>query len=157
MPKTKFQDVIFTTLMATFMVYGMIVYNIAMATGGLDTSAFIAALHELLIMVPIAFALEFFAVGMIAKKIALKAIDPRKHPRLITFGVSACICMIMCPIMSFIATTLFNGPSLQGWLMAWAMNLPMALAYQLFCCGPIVRFIFRTLLFPEMKRVAVAE
>ena len=36
MPKTKMQDVIFTTIMATFMVYGMIVYNIVLATGNLD-------------------------------------------------------------------------------------------------------------------------
>ena len=30
MPKNKFQDVIFTAIMATIMVYGMIVYNVAL-------------------------------------------------------------------------------------------------------------------------------
>ena len=34
MPKTKFEDVIFTAIMATVMVYGMIVYNVALNTGG---------------------------------------------------------------------------------------------------------------------------
>ena len=34
MPKNKFQDAIFTLIMATVMVYGLIVYNVALATGG---------------------------------------------------------------------------------------------------------------------------
>lgn len=34
MPKTKFQNVIFTIIMAVIMVYGMIVYNVALNTGG---------------------------------------------------------------------------------------------------------------------------
>ena len=34
MPKNKFEDVIFTAVMAIVMVYGMIVYNVALNTGG---------------------------------------------------------------------------------------------------------------------------
>lgn len=34
MPKNKFQDVIFTLIMAAVMVYGMVVYNVALNTGG---------------------------------------------------------------------------------------------------------------------------
>ena len=30
MPKNKFQDVVFTIIMATIMVYGMVVYNVAL-------------------------------------------------------------------------------------------------------------------------------
>lgn len=33
MPKNKFQDVVFTIIMATIMVYGMVVYNVALNTG----------------------------------------------------------------------------------------------------------------------------
>ena len=33
MPKNKFQDVVFTIIMAAIMVYGMVVYNIALNTG----------------------------------------------------------------------------------------------------------------------------
>jgi hypothetical protein len=145
MLKTKMQDVIFTTIMATFMVYGMIVYNIVLATGNLDGSVFAAALHELLIMVPIAFVLEFFAVGLIAKKAALSIVNPANHPRLITIVISIFICLIMCPVMSFIATLLFKGPSLSAWLMAWILNLPMALGYQLLFCGPLVRLLCKGL------------
>ena len=63
MPKNKFQDVVFTIIMATFMVYGMVVYNVALNTGGVTNQTFLIALHELPIMVPIAFVLEFFVVS----------------------------------------------------------------------------------------------
>ena len=34
MPKNKLQDVVYTAIMAVIMVYGMIVYNVALNTGG---------------------------------------------------------------------------------------------------------------------------
>lgn len=45
--------------MAAIMVYGMIVYNVALATGGVTNATFGMALHEMPIMVPVAFVLEF--------------------------------------------------------------------------------------------------
>ena len=71
---TKFQDVIFTAIMATIMVYGMIVYNVALNMGGVRGETFIAALHEMPIMVPIAFILEFFVVGKLARMLAFTVI-----------------------------------------------------------------------------------
>lgn len=156
MPKTKIQNVIFTVIMATFMVYGMVVYNIAIATGNVDGSTFLSALKELPIMVPIAFILEFFIVGNVAKKMAFSIIKPEKYPELITYVISICICIIMCPVMSFIATLLFNDISFGTWIKAWALNLPMALLYQLFYCGPVVRMIFRGLL-SVRRRIGTRE
>ena len=66
MPKTKFQNVVFTIIMAAIMVYGMIVYNVALNTGGVTNATFGMALHEMPIMVPIAFILEFFVVEKLA-------------------------------------------------------------------------------------------
>ncbi len=142
MPKTRLENVFFTIIMATFMVYGMVVYNVAIATGNVDGSTFIEALKELPIMVPIAFILEFFIIGNVAKKLALKVMSPAKYPELFKYVMSICICIIMCPIMSFIATILFNELTLGTWIKAWAMNLPMALLYQLCYCGPVVRALF---------------
>ena len=71
MPKNKFQDVVFTAIMATIMVYGMVVYNVALNTGGVTGQTFLMAVHELPIMVPIAFVLEFFVVGKIARMLAI--------------------------------------------------------------------------------------
>lgn len=55
MPKNKLEDAVFTAIMATVMVYGMIVYNVALNTGKVDGTTFLAATHELIFMAPIAF------------------------------------------------------------------------------------------------------
>ena len=60
MPKNKFQDAIFTIIMATLWVYGIVVYNVALNIGEVSSKTFLLALKELPIMVPIAFVLEFF-------------------------------------------------------------------------------------------------
>jgi hypothetical protein len=150
MPKTKFQDVIYTAIMAIIMVYGMIVYNVALNTGGVSGTTFLLALHELPIMAPIAFILEFFLVGKIAQKLAFTVMRPTDRPQFITYAISICICCIMCPTMSLIATILFKTPSFGTWVQTWAMNFPMAICYQLFYCGPLVRLIFRAI-FREKK------
>lgn len=151
MPKNKFQDVIFTAIMATVMVYGMVVYNVALNTGGVTGKTFVSALHELPIMVPAAFILEFFIVGKIARYLAFKVVKPTDRPRFVTYAISICICCIMCPTMSLIAIILFKTPSFGTWIQTWGMNFPMAICYQMFYCGPLVRLIFR-LIFPEKKK-----
>ena len=40
MPKNKFQDVVCTIIMATIMVYGMVVYNVALNTGAVTGKIF---------------------------------------------------------------------------------------------------------------------
>lgn len=63
MPKTKFQDFIFTIIMVIVMVYAMVCYNIAFDKGGMSSDIFLLALHELPIMGAVGFVLEFFADG----------------------------------------------------------------------------------------------
>ena len=151
MPKNKFQDVIFTIIMATVMVYGLVVYNVALNTGGVSEKTFLIAIHELPIMVPIAFILEFFIVGKIARILAFTVMKPDDRPAFITYAISICICCIMCPIMSLVATILFkNNKSFGTWVQTWGMNFPMAICYQMFYCGPFVRLIFRSI-FKEKK------
>lgn len=145
MPKNKFQDVVFTFIMAAIMVYGMVVYNVALNTGNVSGITFISALRELPIMVPLAFILEFFVVGKIAKALAFQVMGPDDKPQFITYAISICICCIMCPVMSLIATFLFKEPSFGTWIKTWAFNFPMAICWQMFYCGPLVRFIFRLL------------
>lgn len=83
MPKTKFEDAIYTITMATIMVYGMIVYNVALNTGGVSGQTFLLATHEMIIMVPVAFVLEFFIVGKIAQKLAFTVMKPTDRPQFI--------------------------------------------------------------------------
>lgn len=154
MPKNKFQDAIFTLIMATLMVYAMVVYNVALNTGGVTNATFINALYELPIMVPIAFILEFFIVGKLAQKLAFSVMRPDDRPALITYAISICICAIMCPTMSLIATFLFKEPSLGTWIQTFGLNFPVALCWQLFYCGPLTRLIFRLIFKPAKMAVA---
>lgn len=148
MPKTKFQNVIFTLIMSFLMVYAMICYNIALNMKGMQNLIFLNAFHELVIMWPVAFLLEFFLVDNIAHKLAFKVVKPTDRPFVITLAISFYIICIMCPIMSLIATVLFKTLSTQFisiWFTTVLFNFPMAFFWQICYCGPFVRFIFSKL------------
>jgi hypothetical protein len=145
MPQTKFQNVIYTIIMAIIMVYGMIIYNVALSTGGVTNVTFGMALHEMPIMVPIAIILEFFIVEKLATKLAFTVMKPTDRPQFITYAISTMIVCLMCPTMSLIATLLFKEPSFGTWVQTWGMNMPMALIWQLLFAGPLTRLIFRNL------------
>ena len=121
MPKNKFQEVIFTIMMVLVMVYAMICYNIALATGGLTNAIFAAAFRELLFMAPLAFLLDFFLVSKIAFKKAYRIVNVKA------------------------ATLLFKHAGsefLAVWIQTTALNFPMAFFWQFFFAGPLVRFLF---------------
>ena len=144
MPKSKVQNVLFTIVMAFVMVYAMVCYNISIDKGGMSNQIFLLAFYEMPIMWPAAFILEFFVVGKLARRLAFTVMRPDDRPQFITYAISICICCIMCPTMSLIATILFKDTKDFGtWIQSWAMNFPMAILYQMFYCGPLVRFIFR--------------
>ncbi len=145
MPRTLLQKIVFTFVMATIMVYGMIVYNVALNTGGVHNETFVLALHELPIMMPIAFVLEFFVVEKLATRLAFSFMRPTDRPQFITYAISLMIVCIMCPVMSLIATLLFKQPSFGTWVHTFGCNLPMALLWQMLYCGPLTRLIFRLL------------
>ena len=141
MPKTLLEKIVFTIIMAAIMVYGMIVYNVALNTGGVTNATFAMALHEMPIMVPAAFILEFFVVEKLATRLAFRFMRPTDRPQFITYAISL---MIVC-IMSLIATVLFKEPSFGTWVHTFGCNFPMALCWQMFYCGPLSRAIFRLL------------
>ena len=145
MPKTKFQNVIFTLMMAFLMVYAMICYNISLNIGGMSNQVFLMAFGEMKIMWPVAFVLEFFIVDNLAHKLAFRIVTPKDRPFAITVAISIMIICIMCPIMSLVATLLFKEPSFGTWAHTFGCNLPMAFFWQMFYCGPLSRLIFRTL------------
>ena len=137
------EKVVFTIVMATIMVYGMIVYNVALNTGGVTNATFLMALHEMPIMVPVACILEFFVVEKLATALAFTFMRPTDRPQFITYAISLMIVAIMCPVMSLVATVLFKEPSFGMWVHTWGCNMPMALCWQMLYCGPLSRFIFR--------------
>lgn len=146
MPKTKFQNFIFTLLMAFFMVYAMICYNISLETGGMRNEIFLLAFHEMVIMWPLAVILEGLVVDKLAKKLAFRLVTPGEDkPVFVVLAISSMIVCIMCPVMSLAATLLFKQPGAEivaVWFHTTALNFPMALCWQVFFCGPGVRFVF---------------
>ena len=159
MPKNKFQEVIFTIIMVFFMVYAMICYNIVLNTGSMTNTVFLSAFHELVIMGPIAFVLDFFIVSKLAFMCASRMVDFRNsHPFSKILAISVASIAFMCPLMSLAATILFKNAGNQFiavWLETTAMNFPMAFFWQLIYAGPIVRFIFRHI-FRENEAVSGA-
>ncbi|MRM86929.1 DUF2798 domain-containing protein [Faecalicatena contorta] len=156
MPKTKFQEIIFTIIMVIVMVYALVVYNIALDKGELTNQVFVIALQELVIMGIIGFILEMLIAGPLSKKLAFRLVTPGKDkPVFVILAVSAMTVCLMCPMMSFAATVLFKGADAQlisKWLQTSVINFPMAFCWQIFFAGPLVRWIFGRL-FPVKMEV----
>ena len=133
-------------MMSFLMVYAMICYNISLNIGGMTNQVFLMAFHEMMIMWPAAFILEFFLVDNLAHKLAFCMVTPQDRPIVITLAISIMIIIIMCPIMSLIATILFkDNPSFATFIQTWGMNLPAAFLWQFCYCGPFVPLVFRTI------------
>lgn len=147
MPKSKLENFIFTVMMAFIMVYAMICYNIALNIGGMTNQVFVMAFHELVIMWPVAIILELVIAERAAKFLTFKAVDPRDtKPLMIQVILCSMIVCVMCPLMSLIATVLFKNPGseiIAVWLQTAVFNFPMALGWQIFFGGPLIRFIFK--------------
>lgn len=148
MPKNKFQEVIFTVLMAAVMVYGLICYNISLELGGMSNRVFSMALGEWPIMTIAAILLELVFVGRLSKVIAFRLVNPaHASPTAVMLAISAASVWLMCPCMSLIASLLFKGGFQSGLLSVWiettVLNFPMALLWQFFAAGPVVRLVFR--------------
>ncbi len=144
MPKTKFQNIIFTLIMAFIMVYAMICYNISLNKGQMSNEVFLLAFHEMVI------------IEKLATKLAFRFIRPGvDNPFFITLAISSMIVCIMCPTMSMIAILLFKNPGKEivaVWLQTTAMNFPMALCWQIFFAGPLARLIFRTIFKKQLQQ-----
>jgi len=134
---------------AKFFTLLLLLYHTSANIGGMKNEVFLSAFKELVIMGPIAFILDFFIIGHIAKKLAFKIVNPAKdNPFFLVLAISAISVIFMCPLMSLAATIIFKNPGVEFvavWLETTALNFPMALCWQLFFAGPIVRFIFRQL------------
>ena len=84
--KNKTEAIIFAIMMVIVMVYGMVVYNIALAQRGINNQIFLIALYELPIIGIIAFILEGLFVEKLATKITFNTLDAKNtQPILLLF------------------------------------------------------------------------
>ena len=105
--------------------------------------AFVMAFHELWIMWPIAVIIELCFVEKWAVALTMKKFNPQETSQQI-FQMTICVMIVclMCPIMSLIATLLFQNAGNQVialWLQAMFVNFPITLGWQLFFGGTAVR------------------
>ncbi len=149
MPKTKFQNAVFTAMMAFFMVFAMTAYSIAVQSGELTYGILLAALKEMWIEYLIVFLLVYFVTSKLAAKIAFRFLDPHTDkPMLITVSIQCCMVMLMVSTVTLIVNFIHNGFTadwLPRWLTQWALCLPMAFFWQILYAGPVVRLIFRAI------------
>lgn len=152
MPKTRLQECAFTILMTFVMVYAMVCFNIAISTGTLEPSIFVFALEEMLIMWPVAIAIDLLVVSRIAGKVAGAVARRGASQRAIVLAISGASVLLMCPLMSLAACLIVKGAvDANFWLTLLqliAVNYPVAALWQFLVAGPVVRFAFGKLVVP---------
>lgn len=143
MPTNKKEGIIFTTLMCFLMVFGMSFYNLMLHDA--------LSINKLLVgLVPgfiVAFILDVFIVGIVAKKIAFNLSFINKNSKLQLILTISCLMVIgMVTFMSIFGLVFENGfgsISIASYSHTWIMNFIIALPYQLVIVGPISRTILK--------------
>ena len=116
MPKTKFQEFIFTLITSGCMIFIMGVYNVAIHTGGLQAATSKHALHSFPLEWFFGLLCAFFIASKISKYFAFRVAKPTDRP----------IFIILC-------------------IQTICLNFIMAYPLQILVVGPFCRFIFRHL------------
>ena len=162
MPQTKSQKLIFALITVVITVPCFVFYCSSYEAGGFN----VEIIKNSWIFIPIEFVLaylcEIFIGSPLSVKLALKAIDPKKNDHMIVETAIICATVgIMCPLMSFLATIIYNGIIAVGingaplnnfiinfipyWLQKVVLNFPFALLSQLFFIQPLTRTIFKVI------------
>lgn len=148
MPKTKFQNIIFTLITVILMAYSMIVYNIAInSSNGLVNQTFLIALQEFPVECIVVFVLAYFVASPIAKKLAFRIVNPKEDKQIFiiltiqTFTVLVMVCLMS--IYALFAQHLINSNFICNYLLLYCKNFIMAYPLQIFFVGPLARNFFR--------------
>ncbi|MTD42001.1 DUF2798 domain-containing protein [Erwinia sp. CPCC 100877] len=152
MPTNKKEGILFTSLMCFLMVLGMSLYNLFLH----DDLSIGSLLQGLVPGFVVAFILDTFVVGVIAKKIAFKLPINKEKRYQVILSISFFMVLGMVSLMSLFGIIIEGGiPADLGiaYLQAWKMNFIVALPYQLLIVGPISR----TVLGYIQKSAAVAN
>jgi hypothetical protein len=157
MPKTKFQDFIFTIIMVFVMVYCMTLYNISLELG-FTYATFGKALLGMWVEAVAAFFAQRYIAGPMAKKLTGRILQPGVDKPVFILVAMACFTVcFMAPIMTLFVTIYHHGfvkEIIPYWLPKLVLNFPFALVIQIFFAGPLVRFLFRTLFRGQLQNNA---
>jgi biotin transporter BioY len=140
MPTNKKEGIIFTTIMCFMMVLGMSMYNLLLH----DKLALIPLAVGLVPGFVVAFILDVFVVGVIAKKIAFQLPINKGSKLQLILTISSLMVLGMVTFMSLFGVLMEGGIPDNLWAaysQAWRMNVIVALPLQLLIVGPISRTI----------------
>ncbi|WDA67277.1 DUF2798 domain-containing protein [Lactococcus lactis] len=125
------------------MVFGMSFYNLILHHSFSTSSLLFGIIPGCIV----AFILDVFIVGVIAKKIAFNISFINKRNQISLIIVISCLMVIgMVTFMSVFGLLIENGInsfSLATYWHTWLMNFIVALPYQLIIVGPISRSILK--------------
>lgn len=144
LPTTKKEEAIFGLMMCFGMVIFMMTYNLV-RHDALGSMSGVELLLQFILCFVVAYVLEAFVVGPVAKKVAF-ALPYNKSKKLYVIVSLAC-CMVigMVTLMSLygLLTNGKNGePFYRAYFTLYFYNFIFALPLQLLIVGPSVRFIF---------------
>ena len=140
MPTNKKEGIIFTTIMCSMMVLGMSLYNLQLH----DNLALMPLLAGLVPGFVVAFVLDVFIVGVIAKKIAFRLPIKKGNKLQLILTISSLMVLGMVTFMSLFGVLMEGGIPDNLWAAyseAWRMNVIVALPLQLLVVGPVPRTI----------------
>ncbi len=142
--------------MCLFMVFGMTLYNIVLHAG-FGAHAFSSLLREIWLVYAIAFILDMFIVGPLAKKFVFTLVRPRTKV-LTILSISSCMVVSMVTLMSIFGSIMGAGFTLHAaeiYPVTWIRNFIVALPFNILVVSPVVRNVF-IVIFPELKVEKVA-
>ncbi|MGG5305140.1 hypothetical protein IGK16_002798 [Enterococcus pernyi] len=144
MPTNKKEGIIFTTMMCFLMVLGMSIYNLWLHNTLHVSNLFVGLIPGFIV----AFILDVFIVGVVAKKIAFKLPINKQNKMQMILTISCLMVLGMVTCMSLFGIVIEQGipeQFLSAYLTAWKMNVIMALPLQLLFVGPVSRAVLATI------------
>lgn len=173
MPETKFQRLMFALITVIITVPCFVFYCSSYEVGGFTVDVIKNSAKFIPIEFVLAYLCEVFVGSPLSVKLALKAMPPQKNsPMMVETAIICATVGIMCPLMSFFATIIYNGIIAVGmyhqismsyflinfipfWLQKVVLNFPFALLSQLFFIQPLTRTIFRTIFVKKSKEYPI--
>ena len=140
MPTNKKEGIIFTTIMCFMMVVGMSTYNLVLH----DSLGVVQLMAGLVPGFVVAFVLDVFVVGVIAKKIAFQLPINKESKVQLILTISSLMVLGMVTCMSLFGVLIEGGIPDHFWAAyteAWRLNVIVALPLQLLFVGPVSRTI----------------
>lgn len=131
----------FPVSMALLMCYGMELYNHLLMGMGFSVATLLSPFSELIPMAVAVVVIERLIGGRMVSALLARIGDPEKLR--IPYGVlvGTVTCIVMCPMMSMVATLVFKHPTVATvapiWFATFLRNLPFALAWALIVARPI--------------------